>query len=222
MSAVLDTERRYTISEFRALVEASETKYEYLDGRVYGWQAKAGTSVPHSRICGNIQKCLDNQFEKLGRKCGTLNSDAYIAIPQKRYYRFPDVTVLCEPPIYDSLYKVAITNPSILIEVASESSRRADHGSKFALYSLIPSLREYVVFEQNSPLCTVHARTQADAPWTTVAYFRLDTQVYFPSVDIEVLLAEFYRDLVWDANGIHLVPGAGLPDYEEPYPLGEV
>ena len=209
---------RTSIAEFRRLVERSEKKYEFFDGEVFEWEMMAGTSDEHSVVCNNVQVGLTNAFRKHGTKCVTLPSDAYLAIPNKRYYRFPDVTVQCAPPIYDEHFRLARTNPAILIEVTSERSRRPDHTSKFELYSTIPSLREYAIFEQDSPLCTVHAREDASAPWTTVAHFRLESRVHFPSVDVRVALGEFYRDIQWTEAGAKFVPGAGVPTWEEDDP----
>ena len=215
MTATAPAATRYSVAEFERLVADSELKYEYFDGVVIEWELMAGTTDEHSKICDNIQRRLGNAFEKMGSRCTTLNSDAYLALPHKRYYRFPDVTVQCEPPVYDEHFRRARTNPAILVEVTSEESGRADHGSKFELYATIPSLREYAIFEQRSPLCTVHARTGPEAPWTTAVYFRLGDEVRFPSVGVGVPLGQFYYDLTWTDAGIKFVPGAGLPTWEE-------
>ena len=188
-------DRIYFVAEFRVLVEESDTKYEYFDGRVYEWQAMAGTSDPHSKICANPGRRLDDASERDGTGCTSLTSDAYVAIREPRRYRLPDVTVQCGAVEEDEDFPFAHKNPTLLTEVISESSREADQGPKFREYATLPALRDYVLFEQGFPQCRVHSRNGPEAPRTLVAHFHLDAPVYFPSLDVSVPLREFYRDL---------------------------
>ena len=212
MAALPETARRYTVEEFRDLVEHSEEKYEYFEGLVYEWQFMAGTSDPHSRIASNFQRRFETAAEERGSPCVSLNSDAYVAIPRNRIYRLPDATIQCDEPVYDEDFGFARTNPRALVEVVSESSRRADYGEKFKQYSRFDSLREYVLFERETPLCIVYSRPDAKAPWTTTPYSDLDDEVTFPSMGIRIRLALFYKDLVWTPEGVRLVPGSGTPE----------
>lgn len=209
---------RLTPAEFQTLVETSETKYEFFDGEVFEWEFMAGTSDPHSKIAANATRRFDEAFEAQETPCTSLTSDAYVAIPEENLYRLPDVTIQCGEPIYDREFTFARTNPSVLIEVVSESSRRADYGSKFRQYSKLASLREYVLFEQTSALCIVHSRISAIAPWTTVSYYDLVSEVVFPSLQIQIVLGTFYKDLTWTPDGVKLVPGSGIPTAEDQVP----
>ena len=215
MTAQPDLARRYTPAEFKILVETSETKYEFFDGEVFEWEFMAGTSDPHSMIASTAMRRLGNALEAMSSNCVALGSDAYVAIPEENLYRLPDVTIQCAEPVYDHEFAFARTNPAVLIEVVSESSRRADYGSKFRQYSKLASLREYVLFEQTSPLCIVHSRVSGAAPWTTVNYYDLDSEVVFPSLQIEIALGTFYKDLKWTAEGVKLVPGSGIPTAQD-------
>ena len=216
MSSELVTDRSRTLEEFKQLVESSDTKYEYIDGEVWEWEMMAGATPPHNRIAGNVQRQLDNRFVAKGVKCATLNSDTYVSIPGERTYRFPDVSVVCDSIEGDDFFSLAVVNPTALIEVISESSKDADRGSKFKRYSKIQSLRVYMTLEQDYPQCYVHARESSDAQWLTTVYFQLGSIVNIPYLDIEVPLAEFYRDLKWLGKEVKVVPGAGLPTYERP------
>ena len=49
-------------------------------------------------------------------------------------------------------------NPSILLEVTSDSSEEYDTGDKLRYYQTIPSLKEYIVVSHRERRITVHQR----------------------------------------------------------------
>lgn len=52
----------------------------------------------------------------------------------------------------------AIINPTLIVEVSSESTESADRGEKWSHYQRIASLREYVLVGQTSPRIEVFSR----------------------------------------------------------------
>ena len=42
-----------------------------------------------------------------------------------------------------------VTNPCLIVEVLSDSTSEYDRGEKFLLYQPIPTLRDYILIEQN-------------------------------------------------------------------------
>ena len=54
----------------------------------------------------------------------------------------------------------AITNPTLLVEVLSDSTEAYDRGAKWAHYRRIVSLRDYVLVSQAEPLIEVYRRTE--------------------------------------------------------------
>ncbi len=59
VSAPLSLAPRVTVEEYFALENASETRYEYVDGKVY---SMPGTSLPHNRIALNFSLLLNQAF----------------------------------------------------------------------------------------------------------------------------------------------------------------
>ena len=53
-------------------------------------------------------------------------------------YTYPDVFVVCGPLAYSSDDPTAVTNPVVIAEVLSTSTRDYDRGQKFDLYRTIP------------------------------------------------------------------------------------
>ena len=58
---------------------------------------------------------------------------------------YPDVMVSCDPG--DHAASQFIANPTLIVEVLSESTAAFDRGEKFAAYRTLPSLQEYVLVD---------------------------------------------------------------------------
>ena len=206
--------RRYSIAEYLALEEETGEKWEFFDGEVYRWEAMAGTTPPHSKICDNASRTFGNAFAKSGRPCTGLTADSKLSVVRMRRYRYPDYMVVCGEPRYDGKLSDALVNPALVIEVLSDSSRKGDQTTKFDQYTKIATIRDYVLVEQDRPLLILHSREHHREPWRTTIHTDLSEEIRFPSVEVSVVLGELYRDLVWEGGGPRLAPGAGVPTYE--------
>ena len=77
----------------------------------------------------------------------------------------------------------------MIVEVASESTRKFDRTYKFEMYQHIPSLIEYVLVEQEKCLVEVYKR-DGDL-WVYTSYV-LGDSVYFESIDYSLTVEEIY------------------------------
>ena len=66
-------------------------------------------------------------------------------IPRSRTYTYPDVMVIQGEPVYHENRKDTITNPLLIVEVLSKSTKNYDHVDKFEFYRSIPELPEYIM-----------------------------------------------------------------------------
>ena len=73
----------------------------------------------------------------------------------------------------------------------SEATRDYDRGEKFGFYKAIPSLRDYVLIEQDRPL-VAHWQRRTRA-WSLKTLRRLDGVVKLRAIDILLPLRETYR-----------------------------
>jgi Uma2 family endonuclease len=182
-------ERYYTAEEYLALEEAAPQRHEYYDGRIY---AMTGSSTSHSRIAGNVFGSLHLQLR--GRRCEVFNSDIKVHIEASGLYTYPDVSALCGEPRFESTTRGILLNPMVLVEVLSPSTESYDRGEKFAHYTRIPSLREYVLIAQDR--VRVDRFTRADsagAEWAHTAADRLDLSIELPSVECVLALRDVYE-----------------------------
>ena len=149
----------YTIDEYLALEEASEVKYEYIDGEIY---AMTGVTRRHNSIALGIATLLKSAA---GRgPCRVYISDVKLQVGRKIYY--PDVMVACGPEGSDPRIEDA---PCLVVEVVSPSTESIDRREKLAAYKWIESLRVYLIVDQDQRRVERHWRGD-DGRWWTAAY----------------------------------------------------
>lgn len=125
---------------------ANAYKSEYCLGHMY---AMAGASDRHNVINSNINGALFSELRKRG--CRTASSDQRVYAHLTPFFAYPDTVVTCgEKQFLADQNKDTLTNPVLIFEVLSDSTREYDLGLKFAMYKTIPSFREFVAVEQSA------------------------------------------------------------------------
>jgi Uma2 family endonuclease len=177
---------RFTPEEYLELEREAEFKSEYIDGEII---ATTGASEPHNLIVTNIVRELSTQLK--GRPCRVYSSDMRVDLRERSFYAYPDVVILCgEPKLHDD-WMDNLLNPTIIIEVLSQSTEAYDRGRKFMKYRRIESLAEYVLVAQDS--CYVeHYTRQPDDHWVLSEASSLDENIYLPSIECDLKLSEVY------------------------------
>ena len=123
---------------------APEGRSEYADGEIF---AMSGGSERHNLIATNIVRELGNQFK--GRPCYVYASDMKVRIASAKVGAYPDVMAICgERQFYDERRDMVV-NPTLIVEVLSDSTEAYDRGDKFAHYRSLPSLKSYLLISQN-------------------------------------------------------------------------
>jgi Uma2 family endonuclease len=145
--------RRMTYEEYVALERVSETKHEYVNGEVY---AMAGGTPEHARLQGRIVHLLAVALS--GKRCEVFTSDLRVRIAATGRATYPDATVVCDRIDRSPDDEDAVTNPSLVVEVLSDTSESADRGEKWAHYQRIESLRHYVLVSQAEARIEVFTR----------------------------------------------------------------
>jgi Uma2 family endonuclease len=175
-----------TPEEYLALERAAETKSEYLDGEIIGM---TGASRRHSLITANLIREIGQQMK--GRPCEVLSGDMRIWVPATGLYTYADVVVVCGEPALADGYFDTLTNPTVLIEVLSPSTRDYDRGTKFVHYRSLDSLREYLLVSQDQPLVE-HYVKQGDGNWLLSEKADLSATVALSSIGCRLAMAEIY------------------------------
>jgi len=166
-----------------------EGRSEFVNGEVF---AMTGASLAHNAIVTNISAELRNQMK--GRPCQVYANDVKVLIRSANAGTYPDLVALCgEPELLDDRRDVLL-NPSLIVEVLSDSTEAYDRGDKFALYRRLPSLQEYLLVSQNRVGVELYSRG-ADGRWILTDYTALDGRVPLASIDCTLALAEVYDKL---------------------------
>lgn len=178
---------RYTYAEYVALERSSPTKHEFLDGEIY---AMAGGSEEHSALAAEVLRALGNSIGD--RPCRVHTSDLRIYVEAVGLATFPDGAVICGPfeqhgPSPDA----TALNPTVLLEVASDSSEEYDTGAKLELYRTIPSLRDYIIVSHRERRITILHRDDR-GEWTTRIAIT-GGRVFVESVGATLVVDEIYR-----------------------------
>ncbi len=133
---------RYTLDEYIALEASSNVKHEYLDGQIY---AMAGGTPEHAALAAAVTGLLFPQLRK--GPCRVYDADLRVRTPTG-LSTYPDVSVICGPVQRDNVDPQAAINPTLIVEVLSQSTEDYDRGEKFEHYKHLSSLRHYVLVSQ--------------------------------------------------------------------------
>ncbi|HXH71105.1 MAG TPA: Uma2 family endonuclease [Pyrinomonadaceae bacterium] len=186
----LAVKQNYTLEEYAELEKSSEERLEYFDGNVW---SMAGASPTHEEIVINTATELKNKLR--GKNCRVFGSNLRVKVPIYKPYRYPDVTALCEQPIYEDFYGLKmLINPNLIVEVLSDSTEAFDESDKFTYYKSIESFTEYLLISQNRPHVALFTK-QDETVWLHREYNSLDESVYLSSLDCEISLAEIYSNI---------------------------
>lgn len=180
--------KRATYSEYVAIANDSDVKYEYIAGEIV---AMAGGSVAHARLIGRVTALLDRALD--GKPCIVLPSDMRVRIRAADRATYPDVFVVCGDPERDPDDDHAVVNPTLIVEVLSDSSRESDRTDKFAAYRRLGSLREYVLVSQRERRIEAYRR---DGRRWYLDELHSGEQLHLESLAIDLAVDDVYVDRV--------------------------
>ncbi len=175
------TEKEYLDSERLAL-----DKHEFYKGDIF---AMSGASISHNKISKNILVDLGTKLK--GKSCEPFGSDLRIHIPKNTLYTYPDISIICgEIETTDDKFDT-VTNPSVIIEILSESTKNYDKGGKFTLYREIESLKEYILIDSESIMVEKFIKN-TDNSWQLTEYKKLEDFFTIDTVEIRMEITTIY------------------------------
>lgn len=180
--------RHLPFEAFLISEDSSEIKHEYIGGEIH---AMAGASRRHNLIAGNLFAALHSHLR--GSPCRVFMSDMllHLKIGQDDIGYYPDVMVTCQP---DDQHDRYLTQPTTLIEVLSDSTRRTDLREKFLAYQGVPSVQEYLLVEQDTQRLTLFRR---DTGWQAEHFGAGDT-LGLPALGFSLSVESVYEGVVLD------------------------
>ena len=184
----LAVQKPISLAEFLEWEERQELRYEF-DG--VEPSAMTGGTLGHAAIQRNLAIAIGKPLR--GKPCQFYGSDLKIRVAESSS-RYPDGMVVCSR--LDPTAKI-VHDPVVIFEVLSPSTAAKDRIVKAREYQATPSVKRYVMLEQERIGATVLVRAQDG--WSALILKDDDTLV-MPEIGLAIPLAEFYEGLVFEAQ----------------------
>ncbi|MBK8521377.1 MAG: Uma2 family endonuclease [Ferruginibacter sp.] len=167
-------------------------KHEYYQGEIF---AMSGASARHNRIFTNL--FIDIGIKLKGKGCLPYGSDLRIHIPKNTLYTYPDISIICGEMEFTDDKLDTVTNPSVIIELLSNSTRNYDKGEKFTLYRDITSLQEYILIDTEKIHVEKHIRN-ADNSWQLTDFKSIENSFTISTIQLSFLLEDIYEGISFE------------------------
>lgn len=184
----------YSLEDYLELERKAETKSEFLDGEIY---AMSGESGNHADISMNLAGLVQQQLR--GTNCRGRVKDTKVksgALKDrfgKGMISYPDIVVICGEPEYHDKHKDIVLNPTVIIEVLSDSTEDFDRGVKFMRYrNFNDTLTDYILISQEEPHIEHYIRLQ-NGEWLLREYYGTDKSFRVDSINCNLNLSEIYE-----------------------------
>lgn len=119
----------------------------------------------HALTKGKVFRRLADAVEAAGLACTVYPDGMVVEIDDATTYE-PDAMVRCGAPLPDDAVKV--TDPVIVVEVLSPSTRARDAGAKLEDYFRLPSVRHYLILKTENQTVIHHERDAAGGITTRI------------------------------------------------------
>ena len=183
-----------TVEDFLDWENRQEERWEF-DGDAP--VAMVGASPRHNRIAGNVEFALRR---RLRPPCVVYRETVRLRLAAS--LRYPDLMVVCTAV---SPQATEITDPIVVVEILSPGTFRTDRIQKNREYAAHPSIRRYILLEQEA----IAAEVYAHEAYAQEAYAREagrwvrstvigDGVLAMPEIGVEMPLAEAYAGLDLD------------------------
>lgn len=181
---------KYSLDEYLELDRNSEERLEFWDGEIFNM---SGVSRNHGLVEMNISIFLGARL--MAKGCQLLPANIRIKVPSMPPYRYGDLSALCGQPKFEKIGGVdALTNPSLIIEVLSDSTEAYDRGDKFTHYKSIPAFSEYLLIAQHRPHVSQFIK-QSDGSWIYREFNSLADTVKLETTQCDLSLKEIYQNI---------------------------
>ncbi len=187
--AIEKTGENLTPEAYLVMEDAAEYKSEYHDGKIF---AMAGGLPNHNHLCSRMGFLLESALDD--KNCLVMNSDQKIWAEAYNSFMYPDVTVFCGKLEFHQKRKDILTNPILVVEVLSESTKEYDWGGKFLKYKSLSSFKEYLTISSDHVEVNVFFK-QDESYWHMRTYREADSIIPLQSLGIEISIAELYKKL---------------------------
>jgi Uma2 family endonuclease len=178
--------------EYLAMEETAAYKSEYYQGEIF---AMAGASFNHIQIVSNVGSDLSRALRNTN--CRAMMNELRVWVKTKDLFVYPDVTVVCGKPVFYENRNDTITNPLVIVEVLSDSTKNYDRGEKFEFYRAIPTFQEYILIDQHR-VHVEHFFIDAEKKWGLLEFNKLSDVLKLTKIDFQISLQDIYHRIEFE------------------------
>ena len=184
--------KRVTPQEYLIRERQASFKSEFYQGEIF---AMGGGSANHSLIAANFVREAGNALKD--KPCAVFNSDLRVQVQSTGLYTYPDATIVCGELEFDDDQRDTVINPTVIVEVLSDSTEKYDRGRKSKHYRQIASLKELILISQDRPNIERFTR-QPNGEWLFHEQKDLSENFELKSLGITVAISELYRNVTFE------------------------
>jgi len=177
---------RFSAEDYLAWEETQAEKHEFVAGEVF---AMTGARQDHVIVSLNFASALKQRLR--GTPCRAYMADMKLRVEAVDAFFYPAVMVSCHPG--DLGNQQYISNPTLIVEVLSDSTADYDRGGKFVAYRQIEALQEYLIVDIEARRVECFRRT-ADNDWLLHDYVG-DVDCQLHCLDIRIAMSEIFEDI---------------------------
>lgn len=187
------TPKKVTLEAYLEMIADGTSRLEYHDGEVLNIKS---ATIAHGRICTNLTSLIDTCL--LEKNCDIYAGDRELWIPKCNKMFYPDHVIVCGMHKMKQMSKnvEATLNPSVVIEVLSDSTEKYDETFKSKCYKTIESLKQIVYVTQKYKYIRTLKREQEKNIWIEDEYFEDEELVEIG--DCKIQLKDIYRRVDFD------------------------
>jgi Uma2 family endonuclease len=167
--------------EYFAFEEASELKHELINGDLY---EMSGSSKYHNKLERFIANFLEGLLNK--NKYEVFIEGFKVKTPNGNFF-YPDVIVCA-----NNSERYYTTEPLLLVEVLSETTRKFDLTDKFIQYQKIPTLQYYLCVEPEQQVIFFYFKNES-GEWLAETYTKDESIINLPALNISFSVKDVYN-----------------------------
>ena len=179
----------YTPDEYFDFEVNSDTRHEYINGEII---PMTGGTPEHNEIASILNAALRVSLK--GQPYSIFVADQRLWIPDRNLYTYPDVMVVPRPLERQPGRTDTITNPVMIAEVLSKSTKSYDRDEKFAAYRTISTFQEYLLIDQYSRHVDQYAKTDTHK-WIFTEYTDEEGLISLSTIPFEIRLGDLYENV---------------------------
>jgi Uma2 family endonuclease len=167
---------------YLAFEEKSEVRHEYYFENLI---EMAGASFLHNLISGNLFFILKMLLKDKPEHIFMESFKTFIK--EENIFFYPDVMISLP-----ELHEYYSTQPVLIAEVLSESTRKFDMVDKFIQYQKLDTLQYYLLVEPDKHLVILYKK-EVNQDWQSNTYTSIADVIELPKLNISIALKDIYQ-----------------------------